>query len=173
MQVRVIVVGAALAAAIVSACGESEVPTGPSTPAVPSPPAVSSVAVTSTTSNFIQRGQTQQLAAMATLSNGFVENRSSTATWQSDNAGVASVSSSGMMTVGNEGEATISATVDGQRGTLRARVQYANRTPDPPPGQRLPKPTWDIMVSHCGSSPTPSWQDVSDLGTLWVSRGRF
>ncbi len=32
---------------------------------------------------------------------------------------------------------------------------------------------WDIMVSHCGSNPTPSWQDVSDLGTLWVSRGRF
>ena len=83
MQARVIVVGAVLAAAIVSACGESDVPTGPSTPAVPSPPSVSSVAVTSTTTNFIQRGQTQQLAAMVTLSNGFVENRSSTATWQS------------------------------------------------------------------------------------------
>jgi len=254
MQVRLIAVGAVLAAAIAAACGDAEVPTGPSNPAVPSPPRVSSVAVTTTTTSFIARGQTQQLAAQATLTNGFVENRASTATWASDNTGVASVSSSGMMTVGNEGEATVSATLEGQRGTLRVRVQYAFRTPDPPPGQRLPKPNeaalivqlfnerpdlvarscqpesggtgtweymefvvdrlrlkdtrwgfqsrrgvagdvardevayhwgpgpdegsrdayaWDIMVSHCGSNPSPSWQDVSDLGTLWVSRGRF
>jgi hypothetical protein len=95
--------------------------------------------VTSSTNSYISRGQTQQLAAMATLSNGLIENRASTASWQSDNGGVASVSSSGLMTVGNEGEATVSATVDGQRGTLRVRVQYASRTPNPPPGQRLPK----------------------------------
>jgi hypothetical protein len=100
---------------------------------------VLSVEVTSSTNSHISRGQTQQLAAMATLSNGLIENRASTASWQSDNGGVASVSSSGLMTVGNEGEATVSATVDGQRGTLRVRVQYAFRTPNPPPGQRLPK----------------------------------
>ena len=158
------------------------------------------------------------------------------------------------MTVGNEGQATISATIDGQRGTLQVRVQYAFRTPDPPTGQRLPKPdesafivqlfnerpdlvarscqpesggtgtweymefvvdrlrlkdtrwgfqsrrgvagdvardevayhwgpgpdegsrdsyAWDIMVGHCGPNPQPAWIDVSDFGTLWVSRGRF
>ncbi len=32
---------------------------------------------------------------------------------------------------------------------------------------------WDIMVGHCGPNPQPAWIDVSDLGTLWVSRGRF
>ena len=229
-------------------------PTGPSDVAVPSPPRVSSVAVTSTTMSFIQRGQTRQLAAQATLTNGFVENRASSAAWQSDNSGVANVSSSGLLTVGNEGTATVSASLEGQRGTLLVRVQYAFRTPDPAPGQRLPKPNeaalivqlfnerpdsvarscqpesggtgtweymefvvdrlrlkdtrwgfqsrrgvvgdiardevayhwgpgpdegsrdayaWDIMVSHCGTNPSPSWQDVSDLGTLWVSRGRF
>ena len=254
MQVRVMVVGMAIAAVVASACGDSDAPTGPSGAAVPSPPHVSSVAVTATTTSFIQRGQTQQLAAQATLSNGFVENRSSSATWQSDNSGVASVSSSGMMTVGNEGTATISATLEGQRGTLLVRVQYPFRTPDPPPGQALPKPNefalivqlfnerpdlvarscqpesggngtweymefvvdrlrlkdtrwgfnarrgvpgdiardevayhwgsgpdegsrdtyaWDIMVSHCGSNPSPSWQDMTDFGTLWASRGRF
>jgi hypothetical protein len=191
---------------------------------------------------------------MATLSNGLTENRASTAAWQSDNSGVASVSSSGLMTVGNEGEATVSATVDGQRGTLRVRVQYAFRTPNPPAGQRLPKLdeigevqrlfaerpdlvarscqpesggngtwefmdelvrrlrlkdtrwgfnsrrgvpgdvardevaynwgsnpdegtreayAWDVMVSHCGSSPSPAWIDVSDFGTLWTGRGIF
>ena len=254
MRLRRIAIGAVLAAAVASACGESEVPTGPSAAAVPSPPKVSSVSVTSTTTNFNQRGQTHQLAAQATLSNGFVENRTQAATWQSDNTGVASVSSSGVMTLGNEGEATIAATLEGQRGTLRVRVQYAFRTPDPPAGQRLPKPNeaafivqlfnerpdlvarscqpesggtgtweymefvvdrlrlkdtrwgfnlrrgvagdvardevayhwgsgpdegsrdtyaWDIMVGHCGPNPSPGWGDVSDLGTVWVSRGRF
>jgi Bacterial Ig-like domain (group 2) len=254
MQVRLVAAGALVAAAMVSACGGSDAPTGPTNGAVPSAPRVTSVAVTSSTMSFITRGQTQQLAAQATLSNGFVENRASTATWASDNTGVATVSSSGLMTIGNEGQVTISATSDGQRGTLQVRVQYAFRTPDPPPGQRLPKPdesalivqlfnerpdlvarscqpesggtgtweymefvvdrlrlkdtrwgfnsrrgvvgdvardevayhwgsgpddgsrdtyAWDIMVSHCGTNPSPSWQDVSDLGTLWASRGRF
>jgi hypothetical protein len=254
MQVRLAAAGALFAAAMVAACGGSDAPTGPSNAAVPSAPRVSSVAVTSSTTSFITRGQTEQLAAMVTLSNGFVENRSSSATWASDNTGVATVSSSGVMTVGNEGQATISATIDGQRGTLQVRVQYAFRTPDPPAGQRLPKPNeaafivqlhaerpdlvarscqpesggtgtweymeyvvdrlrlkdtrwgfqsrrgvagdvardevayhwgagpdegsrdsyaWDIMVGHCGPNPQPAWIDVSDLGTLWVSRGRF
>jgi hypothetical protein len=210
------------------------------------------VTVTSAgTTSFISRGQTQQLRANATLSNGFVEDRSSTATWQSDNGGVASVSGSGLMTVGNEGEATISATLEGQRGTLRVRVQYASRTDDPPPGQRLPQPNefgliqqafrdrpdlvarscqdsggtwelmeyivdqlrikdtrwghngrrgdpnfpgrdeiayhwgpgpdegsrdtyaWDVIGGHCGPTPVANWLDISDLGTVWLSRGRF
>ena len=254
MEVRLVAVGALLAAAMVSACGGSDGPTTPTNAAVPSAPRVTSVAVTSSTTGFITRGQTQQLAAQTTLSNGFVENRSATATWASDNTGVATVSSSGLMTVGDEGQATISATIDGQRGTLQVRVQYAFRTPDPPAGQRLPKPdesafivqlfnerpdlvarscqpesggtgtweymefvvdrlrlkdtrwgfqsrrgvagdvardevayhwgsgpdegsrdsyAWDIMVGHCGTNPQPAWIDVSDLGTLWVSRGRF
>jgi hypothetical protein len=253
MKVRAMVIACAIAAGFATACGESDTPTGPSNAAVPAAPRVNSVAVTGPISYF-RRGQTQQLAAQATLSNGFVENRSSSATWQSDNTGVASVSSSGVVTVGNEGEATISATVEGQRGTLRIRVVHANRTDDPPPGQRLPKPNefgvvaqlfsdrpdlvarscqpenggngtwefmeelltrlrlrdtrwgynsrrgvpgdvardevayhwgsgpdegsrdtyaWDVMGGHCGPNPTPAWIDVSDLGTLWASRGQF
>jgi hypothetical protein len=255
MTGRVCLAGAGLAAVCLSACGGSEAPTGPTNVAVPAAPRVNSVAVESTgTTSFIARGQTQQLRALAALSNGLVEDRSATASWQSDNTGVATVSGSGLMTVGNEGEATVSATVDGQRGTIRVRVQYVFRTPDPPPGQRLPKPdesalirqlfnerpdlvarscqpesggtgtweymefvvdrlrlkdtrwgfqsrrgvpgdvardevayhwgpgpdegsrdayAWDIMAGHCGPNPQPAWIDVSDLGTLWVSRGRF
>jgi Bacterial Ig-like domain (group 2) len=253
MNVRFFAAALAAAAALAVGCGESEVPTGPSNPAVPSPPTVSSVEVSGPAS-YNTRGQTQQLVARATLSNGFTEDRSPSATWQSDNSGTASVSSSGVLTVGNEGEATISATVDGQRGTLRVRVQYAFRTPDPPPGQRIPKPNefaliqrlfaerpdlvarscqpesggtgtwefmdfvverlrqvdlrwgyharrgvasdpardevgyhwgpggdegsrdtyaWDIMGGHCGPNPTPAWIDVTDLGVMWLSRGKF
>jgi Big-like domain-containing protein len=252
MKVRALI-AAAMLAAVTAACGDSEVPTGPTNAAVPSPPRVNSVAVTGVTSYF-QRGQTSQLRANATLSNGFIEDRSASAQWQSDNSGVASVSSSGVVTIGNEGEATISATLEEQRGTLRVRVVYGNRTPDPPPGQRLPKPdesalvreafaarpdlvarscqpesggtgtwefmdylveqlrlkdlrwgyharrgvasdpardevayhwgpgpdegsrdayAWDIMGSHCGSNPQPAWLEVTDLGVMWISRGKF
>lgn len=240
--------------ALGSACGDSEAPPGPSAPAVPSPPRVVSVEVTGT-ALFFERGQTQRLVARALLSNGFVEDRSGSATWQSSNSAVASVSSAGVVTAGDEGEATINATVEGQRGGLGVLVKYGLRTPDPPPGQRIPKPNeagfvaqvirsrpdllarscqpesggngtwelmdlvvdrlraekdlrwgyngrrglpndpardevayhwgagpdegsretyaWDILVGHCGTNPSPAWQDVSDLGTIWISRGRF
>jgi hypothetical protein len=252
MRVRALTAAIVLAA-LSAACGDSEVPTGPTNAAVPSPPRVNSVAVTGVAS-FFQRGQTSQLRAQATLSNGFVEDRSSSAQWQSDNTGVANVSSSGVVTIGNEGEATIAATLEGQRGTMRVRVVYGNRTPDPPPGQRLPRPdesglirqlfgerpdlvarscqpesggngtwefmdlvverlrlvdlrwgyharrgvasdpardevayhwgpgpdegsratyAWDIMGSHCGSNPQPAWLEVTDLGVMWISRGKF
>lgn len=237
-----------------SACGSGDPPAGPSTPAVPSAPKVLSVEVGGTAA-FFERGQQQRLVARALLSNGFVEDRSSSATWQSSNSGVVSVSSAGVATAGDEGDATISATVEGQRGNLDVRVKYGIRTPDPPQGQRIPKPNeaafvaqvinsrpdllarscqpesggngtwelmdlvvdrlraekdlrwgyngrrglendpardevayhwgsgpdhgsrdtyaWDILVGHCGTNPTPAWQDVSDLGTIWISRGRF
>jgi hypothetical protein len=253
MNVRRCLFGIGLAGLCVSACGESEVPTGPSNAAVPAPPRVTSMAVSGTASYF-QRGQTAQLRAEATLSNGFVEDRSSSATWSSDSSGVASVSSSGMVTIGDEGEATISATLEGVRGTLRVRVSYGARTPDPPPGQRIPKPNefgvvtqvfaerpdlvarscqpesggtgtwefmdllverlrqkdlrwgyharrgvatdpardevayhwgpgpdegsrdtyaWDVIGGHCGPNPVPTWGDVTDLGVMWLSRGKF
>ena len=125
--------------ALAAGCGDSEPPAGPDTPAVPSPARVVSVEVTGV-SNLFQRGQSQQLAAQTTLSNGFIENRSGSATWASSNSSVASVSSSGVVTAGDEGEATISATVAGTRGSLGVRVRYGNRTPDPPPGQRIGVP---------------------------------
>ena len=160
MRLRRIAIGAVLAAAVASACGESEVPTGPSAAAVPSPPKVSSVSVTSTTTNFNQRGQTHQLAAQATLSNGFVENRTQAATWQSDNTGVASVSSSGVMTLGNEGEATIAATLEGQRGTLRVRVHT-------PSGRRIRQP---VSVCRNPTKPRSSCNSSTSVPISWPDR---
>jgi hypothetical protein len=232
-----------------AACQETS-PAGPTSPVVVSPARVVFVTV-SGAGTFHQRGQTQQLRAMATLSNGFLEDRTSAASWNSDNSGVASVSAAGVVTAGNEGEAGISATVEGQRGTAQVRVRYGNRTPDPPPGQRLPPPdgsdivrqvfaergdlvarscqdeggtwelldeivdrlrvrdlrwgyngrrgvpsfpgrdevayhfgpgpsensrdtyAWDVISGHCGPNPVPSWQDVTSLGTIWITRGRF
>lgn len=118
---------------------------GPSV--VPSPATVMSVAVSGATSLF-QQGQTAQLTATATLSNGLTENRTSSATWSSSASGVVQVSASGLMTAQGEGNATVTAAVGSARGTLNVTVKYGFRTPDPPPGQRLPKPDEYAIVSQ-------------------------
>lgn len=130
---------------IAASCADSNAPAGPSAPAVPSPARVVAVTVTGPVSMW-QRGQTMQLTAMATLSNGFTENRTSSATWASDNSGVAAVSPAGVVTAGNEGTANISATIEGQRATSAMTVRYANRTPDPAPGQQLPLPNVQQLI---------------------------
>jgi len=136
-QLRRLAIPALVLAA--SACGNENPPQGPAAPAVVSPARVVSLQVTGPNS-FYQRGQTAQLAALATLSNGFVEDRAASATWQIDNGAVASVSTSGMVTIGGEGVATVSATLQEKRATMAVLVQYAYRAPNPAPGQQLPFP---------------------------------
>ena len=94
-----------------------------------SPPASPSSGTGSTTPTVVtvavsgpglleQQGATGQFVAKATLTNGAVEDRTSSATWLSDNTNVASVSSTGLVTARGEGSATISATVSGQAARL-------------------------------------------------------
>jgi hypothetical protein len=232
------------------ACSTTEAPTEPSSVVNVAPSRVTSVTVSGVNS-FFQQGQTGQLAATVTLSNGFTENRAASAQWQSTNSNVASVSAAGLVTAGQEGEATIRATIEGVTGEYGVRVRYGFRAPDPAPGTRLPLPneagfvaslinsrpdlvarscqdqggTWelldfvvdrlrekdlrwgyngrradpnfvardevayhygagdslnsrqtyaiDILGGHCGPNPTPAWFDVTDLGTIWLTRGRF
>ena len=152
---------------LAGACGDSEPPAGPATPAVPSPPRVVSLAVTGGTT-FFQRGQTVQLVARVSLSNGFVEDRSASSSWQSSNSGVASVSSSGVVTAGDEGEATITATHGGQSGTAGIRVRYGARTPDPPPGGRIPPPNEEAFVRDIiQSRPDLLARSCQDAGGTW------
>jgi hypothetical protein len=236
--------------AALAACSTTDAPTEPSSVVNVAPSRVTSVSISGVNS-FFQQGQTGQLVATATLSNGFTENRSASAQWQSSNSGVASVSAAGLVTAGAEGDATVRATIDGVSGEYGVRVRYGNRTPDPPPGQRLPMPNeaafvaslinsrpdlvarscqdqggtwelldfvvdrlrekdlrwgyngrrgdvnfvardevayhwgrgdslnsrevyaWDTLGGHCGPNPVPVWFDVSDLGTVWLTRGRF
>jgi hypothetical protein len=165
---RSLTLAALAVAAGLGACADSgNAPAAPSSPAVPSPPRVVAVQVSGAGSLF-QRGQTTQLTATATLSNGFTENRTASATWSSDNTGVASVSSTGVVTAGNEGDATISATVDGQRSTMPVRVKYGFRTPDPPAGQRLPVPNEANFVAQLiNSRPDLLARSCQDQGGTW------
>lgn len=249
-------VGTALAplalAAIVWGCSNKPTPVAPQNVVAEATPARPvSIAVNAPQAELFQRGSTMQLSAIVTLSNGFTEDRTSAASWSSSNSAVLSVNSSGLVTAGDEGTATISATFQSLRSEVGVRVRNAFRTPDPPPGQRLPKPdvsqvvrdfffanpalvarscqeaggtwefmdglvdrlrlidlrwayngrrgdpnfvardeiayhwgagpslnsretyAWDAMGGHCGPNPQPGYLDVSDLGTIWVTRGRF
>ena len=214
-------------------------------------PTPNTLTVTAPQPELFQRGSTAQFRAIVTMSNGFTEDRTSSVSWSSDNSAVASVNSSGLVTAGDEGTATISASLQSLRGTFALRVRNAFRSPDPPPGQRLPQPNvfgviqqyffanpalvarscqdaggtweymdglvdrlrlidlrwgyngrrgdanfvardeiayhwgagpslnsrevyvWDTMGGHCGPTPTPVYFDISDLGGIWLGRGRF
>lgn len=129
-----------LLAAGAAGCSTTDAPAGPASIISIAPARTVGVTVTGQSTSLLRRGQTAQLSANATLSNGFSENRTSVAQWQSTNSGVAAVNSSGLITAGDEGESTIRATVDGVTGSITVTVRYANRTPDPAPGQRIPLP---------------------------------
>ena len=92
------------------------------------------------TSSFTEAGARSQLTARVTLSDGTTEDRTNTATWQSDNTTVASVSSQGIVTVLASGDTSITATVSDVRGALPITVRIARRTADPAAGQRIPLP---------------------------------
>jgi hypothetical protein len=172
---RVRFAGAAAAALLVAAVGCTKEVTmesvGPTV--VQSPASVASVAIQGGTSIY-GRGQTTQLTAVATMSNGFTEDRTSSATWSSDNSNVASVSSSGVVTGGDEGDATISATVDGQRGSARVQVRHAYRAPDPPAGQRLPMPNPLPYVQEVRNQyPDAFRNSCQDQGGTWEFMDRL
>jgi hypothetical protein len=122
-------------------CGSSS---NSSTPA-PSAATVSAVNVSGVAS-LSSIGQTIQLTATATLSDGTTQNVTAKATWQSSNSGVATVSSSGLMTGVASGTVTITATYQGKAGT-------ATTTTTPPP-------------STPGASPRGSMSATID-GTRW------
>jgi hypothetical protein len=68
-------------------------------------------------------GQTTQLAAMAAFSNGTSQNVTSTATWQSSNTNIATVTTGGLVTAVNFGQVSITAAYQGASGPLTVTVQ--------------------------------------------------
>ncbi len=102
---------------VFAVCGGKKSPTSPTPNPSPTP---SSVAVTSPNAAILV-GQTEQMTAIVTLSDGTT--RAGTGTWGSDTPSVATVSQSGLATGLAAGEATIyfDATGDG-RGSKRLRV---------------------------------------------------
>jgi hypothetical protein len=173
--------GACVALALgAAACSSDDSPTSPS--GTTGAGSVVTVLVTGPTS-LSGEGKTGQYTAKAVLSSGSTEDRTSSATWQSSNGNVVSIGSGGLATARGEGSATITATIEGLRGTLQVSVKFENRTPDPAPGQKLPLPNVQAFIASvspsCPSLTTQScpqgikyvnnpWQDciVDNLRTL-------
>lgn len=83
---------------------------------------VSSLAVTAAAA-FTSLGQRVQLTATATLTDGSRQDVTAQATWQSSNAGVVSVSASGLATSVAEGDARVSATYQAAVATSEVVVR--------------------------------------------------
>jgi hypothetical protein len=100
------------------ACGGEE-STGPAPP--PPPPTVASVVVTPDATTLVSLGETVQLTASAQDASGNAIS-GKTFTWSSSDDGLATVSSSGLVTAVANGSVTITATTDGVNGTAAMEV---------------------------------------------------
>jgi len=91
---------------IAVACGSSTVAPSP-TPAVK----VVSLSIDGNASLSV-RGETSQLTARATMSDGHVEDRTSTVEWASSDATIAIVSRSGLLTAMGDGKTVVTAKLE-------------------------------------------------------------
>jgi hypothetical protein len=108
-----------------SACGSTTTPAAPTTSTTAA--TVSTIALSGSAA-LSAPGQTTQLTATATLSDGTSQNVSNAATWQSSNTAAATVSSSGLVTAVATGLATITATSQSKVGSLGVAVTIAVTT---------------------------------------------
>jgi len=93
-----------------SACTDSN-----TTPTAPGATTPSSVSVNCQTTTLTTGGQTQ-CSSIAVLSNGTSQDQTLASQWSSSNAGVASVSATGLVTAVSSGSTTIVATFQGLQG---------------------------------------------------------
>lgn len=106
-----------LISALAWSCGSSnKTPTGPSS--------IASLVVTGAKS-LTAAGQTVQLTATATLSDGSTKDVTATATWTSSNTGAATVSSGGLVTALSNGSVTITATYQGTTATATVAISLS------------------------------------------------
>jgi hypothetical protein len=111
-------VGASLGLSVLIACHSATAPTttSTSTGTTTSSAVTPSVTVSGTTT-FTAPTQTSQLTATEGLADGTQQDVTSQATWTSSNAGIATVSATGLVTAVALGQATITATFQTLSGT--------------------------------------------------------
>ena len=133
-----------LTAMLAVGCAGGDTPTSPS----PAPPAAATVAgLTVTGEATLNRpNQTSQLRAQASMSDGTTQDVTAAAQWSTDNPAVTTVTGGNVTAVSN-GDATVTATHQGQRGTQRVRVAI--------PTKAVPRVTADLTVTL---SPEPLYR---------------
>lgn len=111
-------------------CSSSSAPaSSPSAPSPsPTPQATVSSVVLSGTTNLSGVGQTSQLTATATFSDGTTQNVTAAAAWVSSNNGLATVSSAGLVTAVASGTVTITATYQGRAASASVTMSFVSST---------------------------------------------
>ncbi len=117
-----LVSGVGVAVVLASGMGACGGKSGGGSPTTPTP-TVTSVTVSGTGS--LKVGETSQMSATAHYSNSTQQSCSASATWQSSNTSVASVSSGGMITALAAGETDIRATFQSTTGSTKVTVAAA------------------------------------------------
>jgi hypothetical protein len=92
-------------------------------------------------------GQSAQLTATVTLPDGTRLNATSQATWQSSAVGIATVTSSGLLSIVAPGEADVNATLEGVRGSAHLSIAAAKRGFDISGVVRESAPTENVLLS--------------------------
>jgi hypothetical protein len=113
-----------IALGVSCSCGSSSSPSSPTAPSSSSA-TVSSVLVSGGTS-LSKAGQTVQLTATATFSDGTTQNVTASATWQSSNTGVATVTPGGLVTAVTSGTVTLTATYQGKSATATVSISISS-----------------------------------------------
>ncbi len=126
---------------VVANCGGST----PAAPAPPPTPTVTSVQVTGLPSSLLM-GETAQVTARASLSDGSTTVVTSQATWRSENTDVATVSAGGLVTAVRAGTTEIRATYQAASGGASVEV-----TPAAPLPSRLFSICGDVLEAGGGS----------------------
>jgi hypothetical protein len=132
-----------------------------STPTAPSPV---TMVVTGTVPTI---GQSSQLTATITLSDGNKQDVTSQATWASSSPATATVSGSGFLTVLTLGASTITATYQGTSGTLSVSLQLASISVTGPTSLTVAQ---QYQFTTTAGFSDNSTQDVTALAT-WTTNG--
>ncbi|MGE0441456.1 MAG: Ig domain-containing protein [Gemmatimonadales bacterium] len=160
------VLGAAVAT--LAACGGTSGtgPTSPPPPPPPPPPVPVATVEVSPASATMLPAQTTQLTATTRDATGATVN-GRTVTWSTGNAGVASVSTAGLVTAVSPGIATIAATSEGKTGTsdITVLAPVATVTVDPPAATVAPGQTVQLTAATLDGAGNP----LSGRPVVWTS----
>ena len=158
-----------LVAAPGAGCDRQANPAAPaSAPAAAMTPSVQAVIVTGAPgAGPLRVGETVQFRATAQMADGSLADVSELATWSSDNASVASVTKSGLVTAGDPGTSNITARYQLATGLFPVVVSAPDATvpvtgapsaagPTPPGNTPVPPPGNTPAPPPGGTSPTPN-----------------
>ncbi len=139
-----------------------------SSPAGPTGGVVASISVTPAGDTLVSLGQTRQLSAVAKDAAGTVIT-GKTFTWSSSGSGVATVNATGLVTAIANGQATVSASVDGKSGAAVVLVDQQVATVEITPGSPAPITTIGGTQQFSATARDGSGAGLTGLTFLWLS----